>query len=120
MKERVKTKGRPKGKSKQLTFNKTSHDKSKKKRGKITKTRKSRLPDFIDDREMSSGEESGESEIAFKGHPTDTDMIGCYDDTMTDYSDDSSLVSDPENLCIQGYGGEYYGLSFCVLLIQIQ
>ena len=56
MKERVKTKGRPKGKSKQLTFNKTSHDR----KGKEPKTgiKKRKITNPVDDEESGASKHS--------------------------------------------------------------
>ena len=63
MKEKVKTKGRPKGKSKQLTFNKTAHDRREKTaKPKGTKNKKTK-PDFIDDDNGSASEKSEHSVV---------------------------------------------------------
>ena len=68
MKERVKTKGRPKGKSKQITFNKTAHDKEQKKPKVITRRKKTK-PDFINDGDNTSVSESDESVILSRKKP---------------------------------------------------
>ena len=50
MKEKVKTRGRPKRKTKQLTFNKTAADKKSKSSNKVKKSRKrAKRDDFIED-----------------------------------------------------------------------
>lgn len=92
MKERVKTKGRPKGKSKQITFNKTAHDKKQKKPVVINKRRKKSKPDFIDERDNISASESEKSVIITKKKPN----LITVDDIL-DYNDEMD-ISDPGSL----------------------
>ena len=92
MKERVKTKGRPKGKSKQITFNKTAHDKKKQKNPEVINKRKKSKPDLIDDRNDVSDCESEQSVIFSKKlHKLATVNDILQDEEETDLSDTGSL-----------------------------
>ena len=89
MKEKVKTRGRPKRKTKQLTFNKTAVDRKSKKIVKKTvrsskKPKKKESTDFIDD----SGEEDGDLSLDLDEEEDDKDAISSSEEE--DFMDESS------------------------------
>ena len=96
MKDKVKTRGRPKRKTKQLTFNKTADDRKRKlEKEKTVKRANKKFKkgtesiDFIDDKNESEALESEEEEIADK-----EDENSCDDEedefSFGDDEDDSS------------------------------
>ena len=104
MKEKVKCKGRPKGKSKQLTFNKTAYDRknivktpkvNKVKESKVNKRKKATPADFIDDPNDAS--DASEHSLVFKKKkPQSTKKQDQDEESMSEYSDPGSLHLDSD------------------------